>query len=616
MASLSGQVNYQPLTSLGALAAGYRLYTYLPGTTTHTNVYTDAAGSVAHTYTSDGSGGQYIALDARGEVPGNLYLNSGGVDLNLKTTAGVTVWTKRAIGQSDLASTLDTALRADLAASSGATLLGFIQAGAGATARTGQSKMRDTVSVKDFGALGDGSNDDTAEIQAAIDAAVNAGRSEVWFPGGDYKISAPLTVTAGTRGLTLRGEYYKSRLIATHAGAILSFPSGTTTQFTVIDRLHFRASGTGAGAATGIVGDAALAYVMLIDVRHCIFSGSLRRGVDGNFLMAFFTRNSFGSDQTPAGGNTYQAMRLRASDSFMSTLLLDSNQFNSSNDTSAVELDWGYSVTFRGKNDFEGNVTTDCVVKSTDILGLNFDDGWGENNGAVPFVKLYDGSHATDPRVSFNNWHYEGVGSGANDTLIDTQEAAGGLYSIKNSVIQDLTHISRSDSGYDVGAQCLALENNKVSGVTPVFIETPSWKGTVTNDNAIAGSIGEYVSATQSSLTNFPATTAYGDGASIALTAGDWDISLQGDAVLNGATMTGTAIFGISSTSGNSASGLVNGDNAIQTAAPTATANGTGSIANFRVKLTGATTYYAKVRADYSAGNPQYRLRISARRVR
>jgi Pectate lyase superfamily protein len=70
----------------------------------------------------------------------------------------------------------------NLAASSGSALVGFLQAGAGAVARTMQSKERDIVSVKDFGAVGDGAANDTAAIQAAIDS--NA--SEIFLPGGTY----------------------------------------------------------------------------------------------------------------------------------------------------------------------------------------------------------------------------------------------------------------------------------------------------------------------------------------------------------------------------------------------------------------------------------------------
>jgi len=51
--------------------------------------------------------------------------------------------------------------------------LGFLQAGTGAVTRTAQAKMRDTVSVKDFGVVGDGS-DETTKMQSAF-AAVTAG---------------------------------------------------------------------------------------------------------------------------------------------------------------------------------------------------------------------------------------------------------------------------------------------------------------------------------------------------------------------------------------------------------------------------------------------------------
>ena len=55
-----------------------------------------------------------------------------------------------------------------LAATGGSALVGFIQAGAGATARTAQAKMRDFVSPVDFGAVGDGTTDDRAAFLLAL----------------------------------------------------------------------------------------------------------------------------------------------------------------------------------------------------------------------------------------------------------------------------------------------------------------------------------------------------------------------------------------------------------------------------------------------------------------
>jgi len=95
----------------------------------------------------------------------------------------------------------DAALRQQLADSDqGAAMVGFKQNGAAAVARTAENKLREIVSVTDFGAVGDGVANDTAAIQAAMDYLAERLDSStgydnplgyggtVFFPPGDYLV--------------------------------------------------------------------------------------------------------------------------------------------------------------------------------------------------------------------------------------------------------------------------------------------------------------------------------------------------------------------------------------------------------------------------------------------
>jgi hypothetical protein len=62
--------------------------------------------------------------------------------------------------------------------------LAFTQTGTGASARTVDSKLEDVLSVKDFGATGDGATDDTTAINNCIAAAGLT--KAVYFPAGTY----------------------------------------------------------------------------------------------------------------------------------------------------------------------------------------------------------------------------------------------------------------------------------------------------------------------------------------------------------------------------------------------------------------------------------------------
>ena len=82
----------------------------------------------------------------------------------------------------------------DIADADGSDWIGFEPAGTGAVARSVESKLRETVSVKDFGAVGDGVTDDTAAIQAAIDYVGSINGGVIGLPQGTYGITSQLNV--------------------------------------------------------------------------------------------------------------------------------------------------------------------------------------------------------------------------------------------------------------------------------------------------------------------------------------------------------------------------------------------------------------------------------------
>lgn len=102
-----------------------------------------------------------------------------------------------------------------LAAGTGSSLVGYNQGGSGAVNRTAQAKLRETVSVKDFGAVGDGVTDDTA----AFNNFYAASNSMKLIPAGSYLVSSVVR-TYGTDVLADNVQLFPAGIAGTENRAV------------------------------------------------------------------------------------------------------------------------------------------------------------------------------------------------------------------------------------------------------------------------------------------------------------------------------------------------------------------------------------------------------------
>lgn len=190
---------------------------------------------------------------------------------------------------------------------------------------------------------------------------------------------------------------------------------------------------------------------------------------------------------------------------------------------------------------------------------------------------------------------------------------AGGTMS--GSINMGSNKITSLTSGTNTG-EALAWGQSFTAGNIAFSPTTLGIVGTTTNDNVSGGNVGEYVETYNTPANAFPTSGNFGDGTSIILTAGDWDVSAVISALLPPNTT--EVQFGISTTSGNSGTGLSIGNNSLYITVPTGAASGNtgGNLAPYRQSLSGTTTLYLKVKATYTGTTPTYGCRLSARRMR
>jgi hypothetical protein len=127
------------------------------------------------------------------------------------------------------------------------TKLSFTANGAGAVPRSVSARLNDVINVKDFGAVGNITTDDTAAIQAAINSVPTTGKeglTAIFFPTGEYRITASLTVVS--RSVVFIGEGPMASIIRPQASVEYALDidtAGTPLKITAVLNLGIREIG-------------------------------------------------------------------------------------------------------------------------------------------------------------------------------------------------------------------------------------------------------------------------------------------------------------------------------------------------------------------------------------
>lgn len=241
LSSLAG-AGAQFFDNNGVPLAGGLIYTYLAGTTTPAATYTSSTGLTAHT--------NPIVLNAAGRIAtGEVWLTSG-VDYKFIVQTALFVQ----LGSYDNIPSVNdfTSIYAALANTSnvalGDALIGFKQSNSagnlsGAVGRTVHQKLQEHISVKDFGAVGDGVTDDTAAIQTALDSALTS-KKTVFLPAGTYCVkesSSGSGYALLNKGVAMVGEgtFYSKIQALSSMQAGTDFIRVTPNNGAYIDFLNF-----------------------------------------------------------------------------------------------------------------------------------------------------------------------------------------------------------------------------------------------------------------------------------------------------------------------------------------------------------------------------------------
>ena len=321
----------------------------------------------------------------------------------------------------------------------GAQLVTYNEGGLGAVNRTVQSRLQDFVTVKDFGAVGDGVTDD----RPAIAAAIASGAKEIYFPSGTYYkagtgagqgITVPTGVKlTGEKGATIKPEGY---------------PVFRLSENCEVESLKFDSS-EGEIDAAKKVRIVLEIYADDITVTNCSFEG-------GNQVIYIYTANRLTVDGCYFTGCGYQ--------------VLQKTGFTSNNGRVLDCVSVDCTTDFVELNSTATNPCTNWLISGNTVKNI------GTSSGTLKTESRFVGATATKNIVITNNLvegvagdsmlHFESASGDiivSNNTFVDPHGSNGKLWFFTNSSNIQSFHFESNIVRFTTGYSLYPTEGEKVT---------------------------------------------------------------------------------------------------------------------------------------------------------
>lgn len=233
------------------------------------------------------------------------------------------------------------------------------------------------VTMSPYGAVGDGTTDDTTAIQSAITSASASGKS-VFFPAPSsfYKITSPLNLGSGCE---LIGEQGYKTIIRNTSGSgqtININPSLGGNGNYVLKNLRIGGTGSVTGlSSTGVV---YTGYVSYLTMENCHFEADLAVCINANLIVCDFNKCTFGYWQQTSIHASHQHLNINGGAINSNVNIFRQCKFNNAKAAYSTVLTSGGLLWRFELCDWSNNIR---AMSTSNITGLELDQCYSEGCG-------------------------------------------------------------------------------------------------------------------------------------------------------------------------------------------------------------------------------------------